>query len=148
MFLDDPTGRPALPTAGGGALARMAPPLLVAGALTAATGYVAAVDPGVSGHYPGCPLLAVTGWYCPGCGSLRAVHALTHGHLGAALHDNALTTLALPFALWAWWAWAGRRAADRPIRRLAPPWVMWALLALTLGFWVLRNLPGFGWLAP
>src|SRR5690606_29528852 len=46
----------------------------VAGA--AATLVVATVSPEEPGHYPTCPFLALTGAWCPGCGSLRALHAL------------------------------------------------------------------------
>ncbi|GMA37439.1 DUF2752 domain-containing protein [Demequina litorisediminis] len=45
-------------------------PLAVgAGALAAVT-YVGNVDPHEGGHYPTCPSLLLTGFYCPGCGSL------------------------------------------------------------------------------
>ena len=40
------------------------------------------------GHYPTCPFLAITGWYCPGCGSLRAVHDLLHGDLAGAVRPQ------------------------------------------------------------
>ena len=33
---------------------------------------------------------------CPGCGSLRALHALAHGDLKAALAFNAPLVIALP----------------------------------------------------
>ena len=33
-------------------------------------------DPATSGVFPPCPLHYLTGWYCPGCGSLRAIHQL------------------------------------------------------------------------
>ncbi|MEJ2068687.1 MAG: DUF2752 domain-containing protein, partial [Deltaproteobacteria bacterium] len=35
--------------------------------------------PGQSPIYPPCPFHLITGLYCPGCGSLRALHALFHG---------------------------------------------------------------------
>ncbi|HEX8006255.1 MAG TPA: DUF2752 domain-containing protein, partial [Trebonia sp.] len=63
-------------------------PAGVAAITVAATGYVAAVDPNAAGHYPLCPFLAVSGFYCPGCGTLRAVHALAHGDPLAALGLN------------------------------------------------------------
>jgi hypothetical protein len=37
-----------------------------------------------------CPIHAVTGFYCPGCGSTRAVKAVLNGDLQLAFHDNAL----------------------------------------------------------
>ena len=41
-------------------------------------------DPATSGMFPPCPVHYLTGWYCPGCGSLRAIHQLLHGNLRAA----------------------------------------------------------------
>ena len=37
-----------------------------------------------------CPIHALTGFYCPGCGSTRAVKAVLNGDLPLAFHDNAL----------------------------------------------------------
>ena len=37
-----------------------------------------------------CPIHAATGFYCPGCGSTRAVKAVLNGDLSLAFHDNAL----------------------------------------------------------
>ncbi len=51
-----------------------------------------AFDPAVTTWFPSCPLFAMTGWLCPFCGSLRAGHALLHGHIDAALTLNPLTT--------------------------------------------------------
>lgn len=34
----------------------------------------------LTGMMPRCPLKAVTGLQCPGCGSQRAIHALLEGH--------------------------------------------------------------------
>ena len=38
-------------------------------------------DPATTAWFPSCPFRALTGWLCPLCGSLRAVHALVHGHI-------------------------------------------------------------------
>jgi hypothetical protein len=43
-----------------------------------------------------CPVHAVTGWYCPGCGGTRAVGALLRGDLVGALRDNLLLFTVLP----------------------------------------------------
>ena len=37
-----------------------------------------------------CPIHALTGFYCPGCGSTRAVKAVLNEDLPLAFHDNAL----------------------------------------------------------
>ncbi len=106
------------------------------------------LDPVSSRFYPVCVFHQLTGWFCPGCGSARALHALAHGHLAAALRFNPLTVLSTPFVATA----LMRRAIDRrstPHRRVHPAW-MWALAILVLVFFVLRNIPFYPWtlLAP
>ena len=123
-------------------------PLGVAAAALMGAGYVTAVDPNVAGHYPTCPFLAVTGWYCPGCGTLRAVHALGHGDLMAALAFNPFTVVAVGYAVLTWAMWLYRTARGRPLRWLAPHWVLYGVLGAILTFWVLRNVPGWTWLSP
>jgi hypothetical protein len=113
----------------------------------AATAFVGVVDPNATGLYPTCPFLFITGAYCPGCGSLRAVHALAHGDVSTALARNPLTVAFVVVLAVMWVGWWRRSVTGRP-RRVAPAWVLWSTLALVLAFWVLRNLPGFGFLAP
>jgi hypothetical protein len=73
--------------------------LLAAGLVAAAAGVLmlAVFDPATSGVFPPCPVRYLTGWYCPGCGSLRAFHQLLHGNLRAAWAMNPLTVVLLPF---------------------------------------------------
>ncbi|MBC9224794.1 DUF2752 domain-containing protein [Aeromicrobium sp. 636] len=115
----------------------------------AAIAVVAARSPEESGHYPTCPFLAVTGLFCPGCGSLRALHALAHGDLATAWDRNPLAVLLLPAVLVAWAAWGlrllGRRAWHPS--RIPAGWI-WALLVVVLTYWVARNVPGWTWLSP
>jgi len=92
--------------------------------------------------YPRCPLFVMTGIYCPGCGALRAGHALLHGHLLTALDYNALLVVAAPFLAWALAAQAVQALTGRsiPIHRLSGAQskaIMWLFIA----FMVLRNLP-------
>ena len=137
-----------VPTALTGGRRAVLAPLGVAAAALVVTGYVAAVDPNAAGHYPTCPFLAITGWYCPGCGALRAVHALTHGDLATALARNPFAVVALGYLVVAWVLWLGRAARGQPARRLAPPWVLYVVLAAVVAFGVLRNVPGWTWLSP
>jgi hypothetical protein len=106
-------------------------------------------NPHVSHSYGVCPLYALTGLYCPGCGGLRGVNDLTNGHLGQAASSNLLLVLAIPFALvafarWSYGAWTGRDV--QPIPAL-PAGAKVALALLVVAFTVARNLPG-SWLAP
>jgi hypothetical protein len=99
-------------------------------------------DPATSGLFPECPFrLATGGLSCPGCGTLRALHQLGHGNLGAALALNPIAVLALPLVL------LGLGRALLPKRADAPPrsktrLLGWAALALILAWWLTRNLLG------
>lgn len=127
---------------------RLLRPAAVALTAAAAVGVVAAVDPNEPGHYPTCPWLYLTGTFCPGCGSLRAVHALAHGDVGAALARNPFAVLAFAgLALW-FGVWTTRMWTGRTRTRMAPAWLLYALFVGIVAFWVLRNVPGWTWLSP
>ncbi len=128
--------------------ARLAPPLAVGGVAAAVVTYVGVVDPNQAGHYPTCPFLWLTGLYCPGCGSLRAIHALAHLDVVTALDRNPMTVLAVPLLVAVYVLWTARTVRGRPRTWVAPPWLVWSLLGAIIAFWVLRNVPAFGWLAP
>ena len=121
--------------------------LLVFGALAV----LYAFDPATTAYFPSCPFFHLTGWYCPGCGTLRAVHALLHGHVGRALHDN-------PFTLAAGSGMAAAAAIDRmresgtpgALARLTSPPALAILAAAAVAFGVARNVPiqPFLWMTP
>jgi hypothetical protein len=125
--------------------ARSAPwiaPAVTAAAAGGAAGLLVAVDPGVAGHYPTCPFLAVTGLYCPGCGTLRLVHQLLTGHPGAALGLNPLFVAIVPFLLYAYLRWAAERVAGVRLPAVkAPPWSVRLVPVLVIVFGVARNIP-------
>lgn len=128
--------------------AGLAAPVATALAALGAVAVVAAVDPSEPGHYPTCPLLTTTGLYCPGCGSLRAVHALAHGDVVSALGRNPLTTLAVPLLVVLWVRWLAGSVHGRADRRLPSAALVWTVGAVILAFGVARNVPGGAWLAP
>lgn len=104
--------------------------------------------PGHHAFYPACHFHSLTGLHCPGCGSLRALHELTHGNLIEAARLNALLLLCLAGV-----AWLALRFALANLRRQrftfsVPTAWLWAFLSVAVAFGVLRNLPGFAWLAP
>lgn len=106
------------------------------------------VDPNEPGTYPTCPWLALTGTFCPGCGTLRATHALTYGDVGTALARNPMTVLAYAVIFVGFLNFTVRMWTGRPKKRLAPAWVLYALFWGILAFWLLRNVPGLTWLSP
>ena len=129
-------------------LVLLAGPMATAALTGASVLAVALVDPNEPGHYPTCPFLALTGAFCPGCGSLRAVHALTHGDVRLAVGFNVLTVLAVVALPVIWAQWARRSWTGAPRTAAAPAAYVWALLVVVLLFGVLRNLPVGAALAP
>ena len=99
---------------------------------------LAVVDPNRPGHYPVCPVKALTGLDCPGCGSLRAIHALSQGDVLGALDHNVLFVLFLPLLVVSAVLWA--------LVMPQPAWLSarhtgWAVFAVVIGWAVVRNLP-------
>ncbi|GGU83776.1 membrane protein [Streptomyces albospinus] len=125
-----------------GPLRRLAAPAATLTAVCAAFALVGAVDPNEPGHYPVCPLLHLTGIYCPACGGLRSAYAVAHGDLTAALGANALAVAGYAaFALF-WLVWLTRAARGRRTAGPRPrPVHWWALGGLLLAFTAVRNLP-------
>ncbi len=108
-------------------------------------------DPASSSIYPPCPFHVLTGYYCPGCGSLRALHQLLHCDVVRAFGLNPLMVLSLPFLGYAfvWHGVLGRKRPPLPAGFASAYWI-WVLLICILGFWILRNIPvyPFNLLAP
>ena len=100
-----------------------------------------ALNPSALWFCPPCPLYRTTGLFCPGCGSTRALHQLSHGNLWAAIRFNPLAVAALP-------------VLALLVIRPQPQWLgarwIWILLVVVIAFGVLRNLPWYPWtlLAP
>lgn len=104
--------------------------------------------PGSYGFYPVCHFYSLTGLHCPGCGSLRALHELLHGNLVEATRLNALLLLCLAgLAFLAVRFVLARARGRRATFSVRAVW-LWTFLGVAAAFSVLRNLPGFAWLAP
>lgn len=131
-------------------LARVTAPVAVAVAVLAASVVLHLRDPHQPGSYLFCPWLLLTGTYCPGCGGLRAVNDLTHGDVMAAASSNLLFVGAVPLlvALWARWLAARWRGVRRTVDSRAALVGATVFGVVTMLFWVVRNLPFAGWLAP
>ena len=123
-------------------------PIGIAGAsLALAVGVQLAFDP-FRTHLPLCIVHHLTGIDCPGCGAIRAVHSLLAGDLLLALRSNLLITLAIPLTGIGLAAWAVRRARGLRTDLMPSRTTLLVLVAVTLLFTVLRNLPAFWFLAP
>lgn len=126
------------------------------GAAATYLGVVAGADPyrelTIAGATIGCPVHAVTGGFCPGCGSTRAVHELLHGDVVASLaaHPLVLPLVGLLGFLSVSWFLRQRPGAPGWARlptelpALVPVAILVAFVTLT----VVRNVPGLEWLQP
>jgi hypothetical protein len=106
-----------------------------------ATVILVCFDPSQHGFYPQCMFHQVTGYLCPGCGSLRAMHQLLRGNVTAAWHLNPLFVGLLPllggYGLTVLWR-RHMRHQLAPEFRLG--W-LWTGVAIILVFGIVRNLP-------
>ena len=99
--------------------------------------------PELVAYVPPCPIHALTGIDCPGCGMTRGTMSLLSGDVAGAIGPNALMfVLGLPLLALLWFFWLRDRVGGRP----APDWArsraaLYAWLALTVVFTVVRNLP-------
>lgn len=134
--------------ASGGTATRgsLAAPVSIA-ALAAAAGVLLYVrDPRTATYLP-CPIHAITGLWCPGCGATRAFGDLVRGDLHSAVSTNtvAILLLIVGIAVWGRWVLARARGSTFP----APPsWVIASSIVVVAVFTVARNLPAGSWLAP
>ncbi|GAB3134042.1 DUF2752 domain-containing protein [Tsukamurella serpentis] len=120
----------------------VAAPLAVAAGAGAVALALHLRDPHQQYSWGVCPLFAVTGLYCPGCGGLRAVNDLTNGAFGAAAASNLLVYPAGALLLWLWLGWLGRRVGFQ-VPALPTNKYLWLAAMVLISVWtVARNLPG------
>jgi Protein of unknown function (DUF2752) len=108
-------------------------------------------DPATTAMFPPCPVRYLTGWYCPGCGSLRAMHQLMHGNLHAAWAMNPLTVIFLPFVAYGLVSHVLLEIRGRALPQFfIPASYIRALGVIVILFAIARNLPlyPFNLLAP
>jgi uncharacterized membrane protein len=124
--------------------------LAMAGLAAAAIGAAVVLfmfDPATNGFYPNCLLHQTTGLLCPGCGTLRALHQLTHGNFAAAWGLNPFIVSVLPLGIWLAvrefiWLATGKRLPGIVTR----PIVGWTLVAAMFIFGIARNIPLSHWI--
>lgn len=95
-------------------------------------------DPSTSAIFPPCPTNALTSLYCPGCGTLLAMHALLHGDVKEALSQNILAVIFIPIL----------PAIYFFPKYFRKPIVPAAMLVIFILYAILRNTETFSFLAP
>lgn len=114
-------------------------------------GILAFVNPMEAHWMPHCPVYTVTGTYCPGCGSTRALYALAHGQFFQAFDHNPLMIILLPFVTYGLLSRARVLMFGKTLPGPnLPPWSLWTLFGIIVAYWIARNLPWepFTFLAP
>ena len=99
-----------------------------------------------------CVFLMLTGLYCPGCGSGRALSNLLHFDLLTAFLFNPLFILALPFLgyyfLWLYLRIVSGKNILPAMKTSIRTYLI--VIGIFVAFGILRNIPvvPFSWLAP
>ena len=115
-----------------------------AAAMLGGSAFVAYFDPTQVHIFPVCPLYAMTGFACPGCGLTRGFHALFYGDISTALHFNLLipiwaVIMAVVFVSMLLYAVRGRGLSFSKLS----PHLLWVFLVVLIIFGVLRNIPAY-----
>lgn len=125
---------------------RLGAPAVVAAGVVVTGAVLYVRDPRTSTYLP-CPLHAVTGLWCPGCGATRAFGDLVRGDVASAMSSNVLAVALLILGVAVWGLWVRARLRGRSLH--APPvWATASAVVLVAAFTVIRNIPAGNWLAP
>ena len=90
-----------------------------------------------------CPIKALTGLNCPGCGITRMFVALFHGNIYQAFRYNPLVFIELPIIAILILLYRFNKKSRKVVNIL-----FIVLLVITVVYGVLRNIPFFYFLAP
>jgi hypothetical protein len=97
-------------------------------------------DPAVCKLFPPCPFYAITGFYCPGCGSQRALHDILHLNLAGAIANNLLVIPAIIIIIYHLLYLTIKPKHQNILYYNSTPWI---ILGIIIVFWILRNIPAY-----
>jgi len=99
------------------------------------------INPEKAIFFPRCPFHMLTGLYCPGCGSARALHHLLHADFARAFRYNPLIILLLPFLIYSYISYAASSMNEKyKFNLLIRPILILELMVAMVLFTILRNL--------
>lgn len=100
------------------------------------------VNPATSQLMPKCIFHILTGLDCPACGIQRAVHCFLRGDVVTALRYNYFLLLSIPYLVGvAITTFSDNKLIVKAAEYVQHPVVVKVFLALTLIWWVVRNIP-------
>lgn len=91
-----------------------------------------------------CTFHRLTGYLCPGCGGQRAIHALLHGNIIEAFHDNVLIILILPLLVFYYIVLGqGYLLSNKKFENYGnfKTVYLYIFIAVLVLFFILRNIP-------
>ena len=105
------------------------------------------LDPFKNALFPRCVFNSLTGYFCPGCGSQRAIHNLLHLNFAGVVQNNFLLLPAIVLIIYHY----SRTFFNRKLKLNLPnifyfkktPWIIFGVIML---FWILRNIPCYPFL--
>lgn len=110
--------------------------------LIAALYFYYTFDPETYALFPKCPFLMVTGIECPGCGSQRAIHQLTHLNIISAFKYNAFVVIVLPYIfLGLYLEFLGGKIRHPKLEKIFfGRWSAIIVLIFVISYWIFRNI--------
>ena len=100
------------------------------------------LNPSEHSFFPKCSLYVATGFFCPGCGSTRALFHLTHGNVLEALRLNPGLMALITLGLTDYVRFVVSVVRGNPFQTLFGRLkLLGALMGVMLVYGVIRNLP-------
>lgn len=101
-------------------------------------------NPSETNMFPKCPVYAITGIYCPGCGSQRAAHKILNGNIIEGVRHNYMILLLAMVLLYQGFMYVVNDMLGKNITNLLhKSKVTFSILIIVILFWVLRNIDIF-----
>jgi hypothetical protein len=102
------------------------------------------LDPDEQPIFPRCIFYSFSGYYCPGCGSQRAIHNLMHLNFAGVVQNNILFLPAMLAVTYHYLHPVLNRNFSWRLPNILymknTPWIIFGIIVF---FWIIRNLPWY-----
>lgn len=100
------------------------------------------INPATSHLMPKCPFRLLTGFDCPACGIQRAFYNILHCDFGTAIRYNYFLVISVPYFIAVFITTFCKNQYVQIVRvYIQHPITVWVVLALTIIWWIVRNIP-------
>lgn len=101
-------------------------------------------NPSDTNIFPKCPVFAMTGIYCPGCGSQRAAHQILNGNIIEGIRHNYMIALLVVVLLYQGFIYIMNEFFNKNNPNLLhKSKITNSILIIVIIFWILRNIDVF-----